>query len=178
MKKLKQLSWKQKNKLLLVSGLILLWIVYSFAIRLTIDARHQCIVLEQQLDSAADAPARLIHLKKEFRRLENITNTNDTSNTLHERLLSIVTNYCQQNNITLRDFASPVIYHQQEWLVETHPIIVEGAYIDLLKLVHKLEQEKTGKLVSVDFHSKRDNKTQALSLTATIYVQNIIHERS
>jgi hypothetical protein len=30
----------------------------------------------------------------------------------------------------------------------------------------------------VDFHSKHDNKTQSLSLTATIYVQNIIREKS
>ncbi len=170
----KKASWKQKNKLLLLGGLVLLWTVYSFAISNTIVAHSECVVLQQQLDSASGAPARLVQLKKEFNELETITNSSDTSATLHERLLGIVTNYCQDNDLVLRDFASPVCYRQQEWLVETHPILVEGAYVNLLKLVHKLEQEKTGKIVSVDFHSKRDNKTQQLSLTATIYVQNII----
>lgn len=172
----KKSGWKQKNKLLLIGGLVLLWSVYSFAISNTIDTRSQCNKLQLQLDSASDAPSRLIHLKQEFQQLETITNSSDTLTTLHERLLGIVTNYCQENDLVLRDFASPVCYRQQEWLVETHPVIVEGAYVNLLKLVHKLEKEKTGKIVSVDFRSRRDNKTQQLSLTATIYVQNIIRE--
>ncbi len=172
----KKASWKQKNKLLLIGGLVLLWTVYSFALSNTIVAHEQCVILQQQLDSASDAPARLAHLEKEFKDLETITNSSDTSATLHEQLLGIVTNYCEENDLVLRDFASPVRYRQQEWLVETHPIHVEGAYVNLLKLVHKLEQAKTGKIVSVDFHSKRDNKTQQLSLIAIIYVQNITRE--
>lgn len=174
---MKKFSWKQKNKLLLGGSIVLLWAVYSFAISNTLQTRKECNHLQLQLDSASDAPVRFAKLTTEFQKLETITNTSDTSNTLHERLLDIVTKYCQQNNLVLRDFASPVCYKQQEWLVETHPVIVEGAYVNLLKLVHKLEQEKTGKIVSVDFQSKRDNKTQALSLTATIYVQNIIREK-
>lgn len=174
---MKKLSWKQKNRLLLCGSFVLLWAVYSFAISNTINARSQCNRLQLQVDSASDAPEKLVRLTNDFQKLETITNTNDTSITLHERLLDVITKYCQQNNLVLRDFASPVCYKQQEWLVETHPVIVEGAYVNLLKLLHKLEQEKTGKIVSVDFQSKRDNKTQALSLTATIYVQNIIREK-
>lgn len=173
-----KLTGKKKNRLLLIGAVVGLWAVYFFAIKNTIDTRNQCCVLQQQLDSAADAPSRLAHLKQELQQLEQITGSNDTINTLHERLLGIITNYCQENNITLRDFASPIRYHQQEWLVETHPIIVEGSFIPLLKLVAKLEREKTGKVVCVDFQSKRDNKTQSLSLTLTIYVQNIIREKT
>ncbi|MDQ3109905.1 MAG: hypothetical protein M3R17_08415 [Bacteroidota bacterium] len=174
----KKLTPKKKNRLLLLGALVLFWLVYSFAIRNTIELVHQCSDMQAQLDSSAGAPEKLIQLKQELQNLEKNTGNNDTSGSLHERLLGIVTNYCQENNLLLRDFASPVRYHQQEWLVETHPLTVEGPYIALLKLVQKLEQEKTGKVVSVDFHSKRDNKTQALSLTVTIYVQNIIHTNS
>jgi hypothetical protein len=178
MMKQKKMNWKQKNKLLLAGGIVLLWIVYSFAISNTLALRRDCLVLKQQLDSASGAPSRLATLKLELQQLETVTNSNDTSTILHERLLGIVADYCQQNNSVLRDFASPVCYRQQEWLIETHPIVVEGTFVNLLKLVHALEQEKVGKIISVDFHSKRDNKTQALSLTATIYVQNIIREKS
>jgi hypothetical protein len=174
----RKLTGKQKNKLLLIGTFLGLWSVYAFAIRNTMDARYECNVLQQQIDSAANAPSRLAHLKQELRQLETITGSNDTTNSLHEHLLGIVTNYCQENNITLRDFASPIRYAQQEWMVETHPIILEGSYIALLKFVQKLEQEKAGKVISVDFNSRRDNKTQSLSLTVTIYVQNIIRKKS
>lgn len=178
MMKLKKISWKQKNKLLLAGGIVLLWIVYSFALSNTVALRKDCNMLQQQLDSASGAPSRLLTLQLELQELEEMTSNNDTSTVLHERLLGIVAAYCQQNNCVLRDFAAPVCYRQQEWLIETHPIVVEGTFVHLLKLVHELEQEKVGKIVSVDFQSKRDNKTQAVSLTATIYVQNIIHGKS
>jgi hypothetical protein len=173
-----KLNSKQKNKLLLIGAILILWCVYAFAIRNTLDARSQCKMFQQQIDSAADAPSRLEHLQEELQQLETITGNNDTANSLHERLLEIVTNYCQENNITLRDFASPICYSQAEWLVETHSITVEGNFIALLKLVRKLEEEKTGKVVSVDFQSKRDNKTQTLSLSVIIYVQNIRRKKT
>lgn len=172
------MSWKQKNRLLFAGGFVLLWAVYSFAISNTLELRRECMGLRQQLDSASSAPSRLAALKQEFQQIETATNSNDTSTILHDRLLGIVANYCQQHNSVLRDFASPVCYRQQEWLIETHPIVVEGTFLNLLKLVHQLEQEKVGKIISVDFHSRRDNKTQTLSLTATIYVQNIIRGKS
>lgn len=173
----KKLTWKQKNRLLLTGSIIMLWAVYAFAISNTLDARSECRNLEQQLDSAADAPARLAQLHEELLELETITGK-DTANAFHEHLLGIVTQYCRENDLMLRGFAQPVRYRQQEWTIETHPVLVEGPYIALLQLVHRLEQEKTGKVVSVDFHSKRDNKTKALSLLVTIYVQNIIREAS
>ncbi|MEO5644585.1 MAG: hypothetical protein ABIQ40_08600 [Bacteroidia bacterium] len=173
-----KLTPKRKNQLLVLGAVVLFWLVYTFAIRNTIELGMQCAVMQAQLDSSAGAPKKLMQLKQELLKLENNTGNADTTGSLHERLLGIVTNYCHENNLLLRDFASPIRYHQQEWLVETHPLTVEGSYVALLKLVQKLGQEKTGKVVSVDFHSKRDNKTQVLSLTVTIYVQNIIRTRT
>lgn len=173
---MKTLTWKKKNRLLLIGALLLLWIVYAFALRNTIDARSECRTLQAKLDSSAGAPQRLTQLKDELAALDAITC--DSGNSVHEQLLGVVTNYCGQHGLTLRDFAPPVRYRSDAWTVETHPVTVEGNYISLLQLVHRLEQEKNGKVVSVVFHSKRDNKTQALALLVTIYVQNIIREKS
>ena len=174
----KKISPKQKNRLLLAGALLLFWLIYSFAVSNTIELRNECSRLQAQLDSATDAPVRLIQLKTELNELESLTGKNDTSHSLHEQLLGVISKYCDDNNLVIRDFASPVRYQSGEWLIETHPVTVEGAYIPLLKLVHRLEQEQNGKLVSVDFHSKTDNKTQQLSLTVTIYVQNIIRQKT
>jgi hypothetical protein len=178
----KKLSWKQKNRLLLFAALATLWIVYAFAVSNTLGLRSECNELQLQLDSASGAPGRAQELRSELQRLEEITGGTADSATasvaLHEKLLSIISAYCQENNLILRDFATPLRYSQQEWIVETHPVTVEGNFISLVKLVQLLEQEKTGKVISADFRSRRDNKTQALSLTVTIYVQNIIREKS
>lgn len=175
---LKNLTWKKKNRFLLAGSFLALWLTWSFAVRNTFALRSQCADLQMQLDSAANAPSKLADLRVELQQLEAITGNHDSTASLHEHLLGVVTSYCQQNNLTLRDFAQPVRYQSEDWMVETHPVTVEGAYVPLLKLVQRLEQEKNGKVVSVDFHSKRDNKTQALSLLVTIYVQNIIRQKT
>jgi hypothetical protein len=174
----KKLSWKKKNQLLLAGALLLCWLTWSFAIRNTFALRSHCLVLQAKLDSAAGAPEQLASLRAELHALEAITGNSDSANSLHCHLLDVVTRYCEENQLILRDFASPVRYPANDWIVETHPITVEGGYIPLLKLVHQLEQEKNGKVVSVDFHSKRDNKTEALSLLVTIYVQTIIRVKA
>src|SRR5574337_650263 len=133
---MKKLSSKQKNRLLIPAGFILLWLIYSFAISNTLDMRATCSTLEAQLDSAAGAPARLVSLQADLGQMELLTGDSSASaHGIHEKLLGIVTNYCQQHDLILRDFAQPIRYRQDEWLVETHPIRVEGNYTALLQLV-------------------------------------------
>lgn len=174
----KQINWKQKNRLLLAGAVLLFWLIYVFAVSNTLELRNECRQLEIQNDSAAGAPQRLIRLRAELDELESMTGRNDTTSSVHEQLLGIVSAYCQENQLVLRDFSEPVRYRSDEWLIETHPLTVEGEYIPLLKLVHRLEQDRNGKVVSVNFHSKQDNKTQQLSLMVTIYVQNIIRQKT
>lgn len=169
----KKLTIQQKNRLLLAGAALACMIVYAYAVRPTIALHDECRGIQLQLDSSAGAPARMQQLQQELKELENNPAENNGVS-MHEQLLDVVANYCEKNDLVLRDFAPPVVYRQQELIVETHPVKVEGNYIALLKLIRHLEKTNKGKVVSVDFLSKRDNKTQTLSLTATIYMQDII----
>lgn len=176
MDKLRNLSWKQKNHLLLVGLLLGCWIVYSFAVENTLEAKTTCEQMQIQIDSAAGAPERIAELKKELLRLDALTGSSETLNSdsaIHEQLLDLVTEYCQTNDLTLREFLIPIQYHQQEWLVETHPFTVEGNFVAIVQLLDHLRKNVSGKIVSADIHSKKDNKTKTVSLLVTIYVQNI-----
>lgn len=167
------LTWKRKNQLLLAGGVLLLWIVYSYAITNTLEARSSCQTLQLRIDSAATAPEQLAQLEQQLAGFSSLTMTTDSTAAIHEHLLGVVTNYCQQHNLVLRDFSSPVILQQQEWRIENHPITVEGTFVDLLQLVNHLEQEPKGHVISTEYRSRRDNKTQELSLSLLIYLQTI-----
>lgn len=171
---LHKLSWKQKNKLLLAGSIVLLWFVYSFAISNTIELKSSCDEQQKQMDSIQDAPEKLVQLEAELARFSALTgNGNDTLHDVHEQLLNFVTVYCDKHDLVLREFIQPVRYKNDEWTVETHPITVEGNYIEIVRFIRALELESTGRIVSVDFFTKTDNKTKVRSLLATIYVQNI-----
>ncbi|HTF04830.1 MAG TPA: hypothetical protein VK826_12430 [Bacteroidia bacterium] len=167
-----RLSWKQKNKILLGSFLFVAWIVYSSAISNTLDAKSMGDELRLQLDSATGAPEKLQRLKTELVRFEELTGQGDSA-AVHEQLLDRVTLYCGKHPLQLREFAQPIRYRQQEWIVETHPFTIEGSFVEIVKFMDYLGTQSTGKIVSADIHSKTDNKTKTVSLLVTIYVQNI-----
>ncbi len=176
MERLRNLSWKQKNRLLLVGLALVCWIMYSCAISNTFKAKAACEQVQLQIDSAAGAPERIAELKSELLKLDAITGSSETlssDSAVHEQLLNLVTEYCEGNNLVLREFLLPIQYHQQEWLVETHPFTVEGNFIAIVQLLEHLRKNVPGKIVSADIHSKKDNKTKTVSLLVTIYVQNI-----
>lgn len=176
---LHKLSWKQKNRILLVAIIVLLWVVYAFAISNTIAARSDCDRMQLQLDSVEGAPDKLAELKSELTKFSLLTGgTNDTLRDMHEQLLNFVSVYCNDHNLQLREFTQPVRYAQQEWSVETHPLTVEGNYISIVQFIRALELSSMGRIVSVDFHTRIDNKTKSKSLLATIYVQNITNVAS
>jgi hypothetical protein len=175
---MRRLTWKRKNQLLVIGAVILLWIVYSFAISKTLAARSACIDMQERIDSAGSAPDQLIRLKQEFANFQSETGAIDTSNEVHEYILGIVTTYCANNNLILRDFTHPYRLQQQEWKIEDHPLTVQGSFIGLLKLLHHLEKEPRSNVISSEFRSRRDPKTQELSLSLVIYIQTIQHTKS
>lgn len=176
MNKIRNLSWKKKNRLLLVGLILTAWVIYSYAISNTLAARSSCADLQLQLDSASEAPVRIAELESELARLEAISGSTDNVNAdsaTHEQLLNLVSEYCESNGLTLREFVSPVRYTQQEWIVETHPFTVEGTFIGIVQLLDYLRTNVPGKIVSADIHTKKDTKSKTTSLLVTVYVQNI-----
>lgn len=176
MNTIRNLSWKQKNRLLLAGLLVTIWIIYAFAISNTLEARTACNTLQSQIDSASGAPARITELEYELKRLDAVsgsTHNAPTDSAVHEQLLSLVTEYCENNDLILREFVSPVKYTQQEWIVETHPFTVEGNFAGIVQLLDYLRKNVPGKIVSADIRTKKDNRTKTTSLLVTVYVQNI-----
>lgn len=168
---LQQLTWKQKNLLLIAGLLFFAWIVYAFALSRTIEVSAECTALQMRIDSAADVQTDIEELEVELARFNQSSGTE--SHITHEQLLDLVSSYCNQHSLLLRDFPAPMNYRREEWMVEIHRVTVQGSYVEMVQLLEFLRREKRGKVVSVDFVSKTDNKTKVRSLLATIYVQCI-----
>jgi len=170
---LSKLTYRKKNRLLLLGAGLALLLVYSLTLSKTVALRSTCSRLELRVDSAAHLPAETAELEEQLAMID-ANFRNDTLSNLHEELLGIVSAYCQQHRLVLRDFPELLRYRNREWDVETHRFTVEGNYTELLRLVHLLEkQQGAGKVVSADYRSKRDPRTKALSLTVTVYVQQL-----
>ncbi|HET6243894.1 MAG: hypothetical protein H0V01_04410 [Bacteroidetes bacterium] len=172
---LKQLTYKKKN-LVLISGIALFaLIVYFLAIGKTVDLYFQCNELKEQLEFSNNASEQLNLLQKQMNEIDGVFESNSELNKNYQQgLLENISNYCNQTSVILREFPTQIILNERDFSVETNLVVVEGSFTNLLKLVYMLEQKnKTGKVSSLLFNSKKDYKTKQLTLTASIYIQNI-----
>ena len=172
---LKNISYKHKNRLLIGVAFIFGLVSYFFAIDTTLDLRNSCSQIKKELLIAATAPQRIAKLEMQLRSIEGVIGSQaEEGIDPQQQLLEFVTTYCEEQNITLQEFPQVISHEEQDYAVETNIFVVRGNFIKLLKMAYALEQEmKIGKVVAVEYKSKRNPRTKRLDLTSTIYLQNV-----
>lgn len=169
------LTYKRKNLLLGITAILLLFVVYSMGISKTLKAYHEYSESENKMKVAENAPQMAAQLEKELMLMNaKLGNQSTSGQNTAETLLSLITNYCQNNHAVLREFPQTTTANQGDMIIETNQFVVGGSFSTILKLVYILEQKnKVGKVASVKYQLKKDFKTKEMLLTASVFIQNI-----
>lgn len=172
---MKELSYKNKNRILLLGTALFALIFYFAVLNKTISLISSCKGAEKRLEGVNEMTMRSAEMKAKLLQFSRALGVQQKSESdAQQQLLSVVTRFCQENNIVLREY--PQVLHSDEKGMKliTNTFVIEGDFTRLLKLVYVLEQkEKAGKLVSVKFFTKKDFKTNTNALLATLYIQNV-----
>ncbi len=170
-----KLTYKNKNRVMLVLAVALLYLVYKLAVSKTVKVYNDFAYLKSQVILSKNIDTKLDDLSKQLNAVEGIFKSSITSgNNSQEKILETVTNYCKQKPVLLKEFPKSMMKETNGYLVELNYFTVEGDYINLLNLVYTMEQQiKVGKVASVKFNLKENQQTKQHELTATIYVQNL-----
>ena len=171
----KEMTYKKKNRLLIVVAILLVFISYNFAIKKTLVAKNDYSVAEEQIALASNAPMLAAQLEKELIQMNDKIGADSLKGkNPGQKLLELVTDYCQTNQAVLREFPEATVTEQEKLTVETNLFIVEGNFSTLINLVYLLEQKsKLGKVASVHYQLKKDLKSKQMVLVATTYLQNV-----
>ena len=169
------MTYKKKNRLLLVAAVLLLLVVYNFAVKRTLAAKNDCTTAEEQIALASNAPMLAAQLEKELDQMNGRIGLDSVKGeNSGQKLLELVTNYCQNNEAVLREFPETVVTDQEKLTVETNLFMVEGNFAALINLVYALEQKaKLGKVASVHYQLKKDLRSKEMVLVASTYLQNV-----
>lgn len=172
---LNKMTYKKRNQVLLWGGVFLFVLVYNFTFKKTISLYFECAALEKKNMLAADAPLKIAALEKEAAGLDVLSGSQQhpDSNT-QQAILGIISSYCQENKLLLKEFPETKLQKENDYLIETNSFILEGNFQKLQQLVYLLEQKyKIGKISSVDYVLKKDLRTNKKALTAAVFIQNI-----
>lgn len=175
----KNLTYKKKNQLLIIASVLILYLIYAFAISKTIASYDEYNKAKSQIELAANAPTMTAQLEKQLLQMDSkIGKQNLNGQNTEQALLELITNYCQNNHAVLREFPETTVAKQGDLFIETNLFVVEGEFSSLINLVYILEQKnKLGKIASVRYQLKRDFKTKDMALTAAIYLQNVKQQK-
>lgn len=170
-----------KNKLILlgIGTCLLFYLIYSLAISETIALQKNAIESQIKLETITKAPQEIESIRKKMDAYAaKMGKTTDT--TWHnEPFLEFVSETCKKNNAILNDYASPHIFEQGDFRVETRIAMIGGQFFDLVKVLHQIEQGYVfGKNVSANFELKEDFRTNTKHLYVTLYVQSVINHTS
>src|SRR5688500_4774072 len=130
----KKLPYRQKLKMLAIAGVLLLVICYKFSISRTIDeykTYKENKLAAQPSDAGNPSGVMLEEKEKQLNRLLEQFSLDTLDNS--KNLLSIVGNYCNSHNLTLKNYVPYPVSGSDTLQVLTRYINVEGAYIDCLK---------------------------------------------
>jgi len=179
----KDLTYKQKNKYLIIVSLVFMLLIYVFALKNTFKLISDNSRLYEQLELIANAPEKMRTLQVKLNELDKQLGPFMYSDSLQqEYILELVSQFCAKNKLTLKEFPGSLIESKGDYDIETNVMKVSGRFQDLIKLVYNLEQElRIGKIASVDFETLKNRRTKRTYLLSTIYLQSIkkrSHEES
>ena len=131
--------------------------------------------MKDQLEIVENAPQQIASLETKIEEIEQVIGKNFNAGCdIQQQILEKISNYCIENKLVVKEFPKKLSSYDQQYMIETNRVVIEGSFTGLLKLLHFLEQDKQiGRVVSVDFQTNQDFKTKRTILTMSIFIQNI-----
>lgn len=171
-------TYEQKNKFLLMGVPVILLLVYFLAIGNTINAFVDYNTLKKKVHNLENAPKQINDLQAKLGFYNNklgkfIVDDPYTQDTL----LSIVSDYCKQTNVSLVEFPTAQYLEQNDYRIEHNQFEVAGDFKSILRLNALLEDNSSiGRIVSVHWNSFNERQTKRRKLHARIHIENLKRE--
>lgn len=164
-----------KNKLLVLGMLLMLLASYKFAIHNTLEARSESLRLELRQNQVGNIPKTIAALRQKEVHYDSVLKKMDVGDTsVQNHLLRVINQKAKMHTVKVMDFNRPHIGTDGENEIYTYSFNIEGAYTDLLKVVHSIERKGNfGEIVHLVFEKKKDYRTDRSSLEATVFVQQV-----
>lgn len=171
---LKNLSYRQKLKLLAVTAIVMFLLVFQFALKNTFAEwrKSKAFADTENKGNVTENFAREMNRhKQEITQLEDLYSIDSTLK--DQRLLIALDSCCNGYELTLKEY-KPVNNFGDNNIIWTRFFTVEGRFTNILRLVYYFEQtHKLCRVCSVQYKSYVD-VDKSLKLSCTVYVQNFI----
>ncbi len=166
----------QRNIMLGIGFLALLWLSYEFSFSKTIQVKKNYSELKKESEIFSNISQKLLTLKQQDKYYDSILTSKKISfeTSFQNNLLSTINSFADSSNITVISFDQPHLFDLDNTITSTYSFSVKGSFEKITRLLFKLEQEyKLGKIVSVNYSKKKNYRRNSVYLECRILLQQI-----
>lgn len=165
---------KSKNIALACGFVLALVVCYQLAISKTLSIYKTYNKLKNEELLFGNTPRQLSILKQKAKYYDSILEVNKIKgNSIQNNLLEMMSDYAKNNEVKIISFVEPHLEIQNDLKISAYQFSLEGEYNDLIKLVHKLEQEtRFGEIINLHFEKKKNFKTGKYYLITSVLLKS------
>jgi hypothetical protein len=155
--------------------LVALWLVFSIAIKPTLNLYKSVHEKMQVVKSISSAQQQIALLKKRQLTMDKSFGSYalPDSNS-RERILQEISQYCDKRYIQFYYYPENHIFNKKSYTIETNQVILRGNFKELLELIYFLENiNDFDKIISVNFYAELNRRTKQKELYLALIIQNI-----
>lgn len=159
----------------LITAIVSGYYIYNSTLGGTFKLKQQYEEQMSRSESGRDFSLELAATQKQLNKIEQVISADATlTGKIQQMLIEKVNRICDEKQLKITEVPSPVSYAQAGYEIITNQLEVEGDYLGLVELVHRMENEfEQARVVSVNYYSKKNLQNNKYKLYARIYFQNI-----
>lgn len=164
-----------KNKMLLLGLVALLFLSYHLAIKKTLSLRADYLGNLENQELSKNIPLEIAKLNQKEKYLDDqFLKLNLSSSAFQTDLLKFLNEKTTENNINTMVFGAPHLSTNNDLNIKTHEFTLEGTFNGILRTLNTVEtQSPFGSISHIQFEKQLDYKTKKSSLLAKVHLKQV-----
>lgn len=168
-----QFNHKQKTIILLLGAFTVLILGYSISVVPTLEIKAELEQKEQLYNDALIGPDQIKKLENKLTAINNSVGSVDVGfEDFQDRTLELIIPFSNSNQLTVNEINKPHYFESNGYEIQTMCIKVIGSYKNTSLLIDHIQNQDLGRVNSIRYNLKKDQKTKKEYLETTLIIQN------
>ncbi len=173
------MNLKQRNILLGLGFILMLWLSYQLSFAKTIQLKKEVNELKKESAIFDNISQKLLKLKQQNTYFDSILKSKKiiVTTSFQNNLLTTINAVADTTQIAIVSFQQPHLFKIDGTATYTYSFTLKGSFHKITQLLYTLEQEyKLGNIVSVHYTKKKNYRRNSEYLECTVLLQHITQE--
>lgn len=172
------MSQRNKNILLVLGFLAVLYLCYTVSIKKTLALKTEINSLNDSISRYETLSNQAQNLKAKEVYIDSVLASNNFNNvSIQNNILNVLNAQAEEKGFLISEFNEPHTFSENGISINSYPFRLTGDFNDLLDVIYFFEQNtRLGKVAHVNFEKKKDYRKRKDYLECFVVIESLISE--